>query len=318
MKTPSAPNPYQQAGAQQNADAFASQASSVMNNPNIYTPWGSQTYSISGYDQIQGADGQMRSVPRYNQVQTLSPDQMKLYGLQTQTGYNLGQTAVEQSSKLRSHLGQGVDTKGLQDWNAGPRAADANYQTRQDQAPTDRGAIENAMMALYNRQAGTRNAAEDAQLAARGASAGSPIGEAAAFRRGEEATDAGLKAYLGSGAESREAQNAYNQAAAQRWTMGGQESDRQNALRQAQWGERLQLRNQPINEITALMGGSGITAPQFSPYQGQGLSAAPVGGYMGQNYANSANATSQFNQGLFNFGSNLLGGATGAWGGKIA
>ena len=45
---------------------------------------------------------------------------MRLMGLQTQSQYNLGQTAVEQSAKLRDLLGKSVNTEGLQGWNAGP------------------------------------------------------------------------------------------------------------------------------------------------------------------------------------------------------
>src|SRR6187551_1972608 len=108
--SPSPPNPYKQAAADQQAQIGAAGASSIMNNPNIVNPYGSQSYSIAGWEKVPDATGNMISVPRYTQTQTLSPDQMKLLGLETQSKYNLGTTAVEQSAKMRDYLGKSVDS----------------------------------------------------------------------------------------------------------------------------------------------------------------------------------------------------------------
>jgi hypothetical protein len=94
--------------------------------------------------------------------------------------------------------------------------------------------------------------------------------------------------------------------------MGQDWASAANQLRQAQMQETMGLRNQPINEIMALLGGSGVTVPQFQPYSRQGINAAPTGSYIGQNYANQANAAAQFNQGLFGLGGAGLG-AFGSW-----
>ncbi len=102
------------------------------------------------------------------------------------------------------------------------------------------------------------------------------------------------------------------------FAMGGQTADRANALRAAAIaGTRWRCSNQPINEITALMGGSAVTVPQFNPFSAQGIGAAPIGQYMGQNYANQAAAAAQQNQGLFGLGGAALGGigAAGGFGG---
>jgi hypothetical protein len=282
MKGPTPPNPYQTAGAQQRAEVGAAGASSVINNPNVYTPYGSQTYDIAGWEQVPDAQGKMISVPRYNQRQTLSPDQMKLLGLNTQTEYNLGSTAVQQSAKMKDYLNKSVNPASWQKYGT----------IRQDQTATDRPAVEKAMMDLYNRNAAGKNAAEQTQLAARGMNVGSSQYGSTAKRQGDEFTDAALKAYLGSGDESRAAQAAYNEATAQ---MAGQRGQ------QAQ--EAFSLRNQPINEIMALLGGSQVTTPQFSPYQGQGVNAANIGQYIGNNYAQQSKQASDFNSGLFNIAS---------------
>jgi hypothetical protein len=115
------------------------------------------------------------------------------------------------------------------------------------------------------------------------------------------------EAYLASGAESRAAQDAYNQVGLSRYNMGGDAADRQNAMRGAQSQEAFALRNQPINEIMALMGGSQVTMPQFSAYQGQGVNAAPIGQYIGQNYQNQMAQTANTNSGIFGLGGAIAG-----------
>ena len=70
-----------------------------------------------------------------------------------------------------------------------------------------------------------------------------------------------------------------------------------NAQRQAALQEQLALRNQPLNEITALMGASQVQMPQFQPYVGAEVAAAPIfgasqaaGNFALQNYGNQVNA----------------------------
>jgi hypothetical protein len=259
-------------------------------------------------------------------------------GLQTQMGYNMGQTGVEQSAKLRQHLGSTVNTKGLQDWATGPKPGDVQttFDTggpiRQDQGPTDRAAIEQAMMGRYNQDSQRTNAAQDAQLAARGMSPGSSQWGAVSDQQQRGRNDAVQQAYLASGQESRAAQEAFNQAQNQRYgqnqgaaqffnaaglqkyQMGQDYASSLNNLRQAQFGERLQLRNQPINEITALMGGSQVTNPQYQAFSRQGINAAPIGSYIQQNYGQQAQQAAAMNQGFFNLaGAGLYGGLTGGF-----
>ena len=93
-KSPKPPNPYQTAASQQKAETGAAIGQSIIGNPNVYSPYGSQTYSIAGWEQVPDASGKMISVPRYNMQQTLSPDQQRLLALQTQQQYNMGQTGV--------------------------------------------------------------------------------------------------------------------------------------------------------------------------------------------------------------------------------
>jgi hypothetical protein len=317
MKSPKPPDPYQTAQAQFGSELGAAGASSIMNNPNIYNPYGSQTYDIAGYETIKGPSGQDIQVPRYNQRQTLTPEEMAILRSDQATRTNLGATAQEQSAKMQSYLNQNIDPSKWQAWDAGPNAPKLTEAFRQDQAPTDRQAIENAMMAQYRRQADPREEAQRAQLAAQGAGAGTPIGQQAEQDLAiSSPTPRNKPIWLQ--AASRAAQEAYNQVENMRnavrasgFEMGGASADRRNALRGMQAQQEFALRNQPINEIMALMGGSQVNLPQFSSYQGQGINAPNLAGLIQQNYQTKAGNANATNAGLFGMGATILGGLAG-------
>jgi hypothetical protein len=311
---------------------LSGQANAILGNVNEVNPYGSVAYNKLGYETVYDSQGRANYVPRYERNVQLSPDQERLLGLQTQGQYNLGQTAVEQSAKLRALLGQNVDTTGLQTWSPGPNAPKlatgfgGQGEIRQDQTPTDRPAIERALMARFNEDQARQNAAQDTQLSLRGLSPGAGGYEPILDARSRARTDAVNQAAIQSGQESRAAQTAFNQAQDQRYQqalgrgefantalgnmfqMGGTAADRQNALRQAQLTERIGLRNQPINEITALMGGSAVSMPQFQAYNAPNIGTAPIGQYIYDNYRARAQNAQATNQGLFGIGGSLLGG----------
>ena len=68
----------------------------------------------------------------------------------------------------------------------------------------------------------------------------------------------------------------YNSAAAQQYNQNMQGAQFGNNASDQALARALQLRNQPINEITALMGASQIQNPQFQGYTGANVNAAPV------------------------------------------
>ena len=90
-----------------------------------------------------------------------------------------------------------------------------------------------------------------------------------------------------------------------------------NTAQQQSLQQQLALRNQPLNEIAGLMGGSQIQMPQFQGYQGANVAPAPIfAGAQAQNAANmqnygiqSSNVNAQ-NAGLYS----LLGSGAGALG----
>lgn len=121
----------------------------------------------------------------------------------------------------------------------------------------------------------------------------------------------------------------YNQALAQRQAAAQQQYQMQlaaqnqafnqaqaaaafaNQARQQGLSEQMALRAQPLNEITALLGGSQIQMPQFQGYQGTQVAAAPMfaatqaaGNFAQQSYGNQVAA--------YNAQMGLLGGLAGA------
>lgn len=80
--------------------------------------------------------------------------------------------------------------------------------------------------------------------------------------------------------------------------------DAQNAARAQYLNEQYAARNQPINEITALMNGAQVTAPNFVSTQGQSLPNIDYAGLVQQNYQNQLAAYNQRQAGI----GSLLGG----------
>jgi hypothetical protein len=298
VSSPSPPNPYTQAAAQQSSDLYGAQSSAIINNANETNPYGSVKYTNNGYETIYDAKGNASYVPRYQRDVSLSPDQNKLLGLQTQAQGNAGQAAVTASANLADQFKTSLDSSSWNPWSQGQ----APQAVRQDQTPTDRGAVQDAMMQRYNETAGKANASQDAQLAARGLNPGSQGAGSVADTRARAFTDATNQAYLASGDESRAAQSAYNAAGAQQYSQGQDYASAGNNLRQAQQSSDTALRNQLPNEVGALMGMGQVTTPQFQPFSRQGVAAAPVGQYMSDAYKNQVAAASATNQGLFGLG----------------
>jgi len=111
-------------------------------------------------------------------------------------------------------------------------------------------------------------------------------------------------------------QQAQAQAAlqSQGFNQAQSQANFQNAQRQAALQEQLALRQLPLNEVAAIMGGAQVQLPQFQAYQGADVAAAPVfagqqaaGNFAQQNYGNQVSA---YNAKMGMYGQ--LGGAIGA------
>jgi hypothetical protein len=108
-------------------------------------------------------------------------------------------------------------------------------------------------------------------------------------------------------------QQLANAAQLQRYNQALQGAQFGNTALQQAYQQQLALRNQPINEIAALMSGVQVNMPQFQGYQGANVAAAPIfagtqaaGDFAQRNYANQV--------GAYNAKMGLLGGLAGAAG----
>jgi hypothetical protein len=300
VSQPSPPDPYATASAQNAQNQSASQYNTAASNVNEVNPYGTVSYKAIEQVPVYTNGVVTGYAPRYQRTTTLSPDQQKLQGLETQGKYNFGTTAVEQSARVRDTLNKPVDPSQWQPWQTSLGKQDL----RQDAGPTDRAGIENAMMESYNRSVAPTEQSQEAQLAARGLSPGSQGYGAYQTKRDDARAEQARQAYLTSGDESRKAQAAYNDVSTGRFNMEKSLADYYNNMRGAQRTEDLALRTQPINEISALMSGAQATIPQFQPFQSSPLSPSNIGQYISDNYKNQSAAAAQTNAGIFS----LLGG----------
>ena len=155
-----------------------------------------------------------------------------------------------------------------------------------------------------------------AQNFQQGLGAAGAYNAAAGQQFGQEMDIAGL--YNASLAQNQQAalQQAQAQAAlqAQGFNQAQAAANFQNAQRQAALQEQLALRQLPLNEVAAIMGGAQVQMPQFQAYQGAEVGAAPIfgatqaaGNFAQQNYGNQVAA---YNAKMGMYGQ--LGGAVGA------
>jgi len=94
VSQPTPPNPYATANAQTQSNQASSQYNSASGNVNEVNPFGTVSYQAIEQVPIY-SNGQISGyAPRYQRTTTLSPDQQKLSGLETQSKYNMGTTAV--------------------------------------------------------------------------------------------------------------------------------------------------------------------------------------------------------------------------------
>jgi hypothetical protein len=77
-----------------------------------------------------------------------------------------------------------------------------------------------------------------------------------------------------------------------------------NTAQQQALAQQMQLRNQPLNEIIGLMGGSQIQMPQFQGYQGANVAPAPV--FAGAQAQGNA-AMNQYGQDMNAYNTNIAG-----------
>jgi hypothetical protein len=252
-KAPTPADPAKTAAAQTQSNVDTAVANTWLNNANKSGPLGSVTYDQTGTQMVNGQE-----IPTFTETTTLSPEQQRLYDQQTALGGQMNDIAGRQLTTLDNTLSTPLSFDGL------------------PEAPTaDRGKYEEAMYARLQPQLERDRAALETKLANQGIMPGSDAYREAIALNDRSTNDLRSQTVL----------NAGNYAQ-QEYSMG---TDARNRAIQ----EQLTLRNQPINEIGALMSGGQVTMPQFSAYQGGNIAGTDVAGITQQNYNNQMTAYQQ-------------------------
>ena len=262
---PTMPNYAEAAKAQGVANVETARVQAQLGNPNVYSPYGNQTVTYQG------------DTPTI--TQTLTP--------QAQETLNAQQKVQTDLANLGS---QGVET--AKDVLNKPFAfGGPSVQTSLDTSgiakmPVNAGTTgQEAIMSRLEPNIAKNRVSTETQLINQGLRPGSEAYDNAIKLLGQQENDQRTQAAL-TGINLDTAANAqgYNQA-----LQGGQfgNTAQQQALAQA-----IQYRQMPLNEITALMSGSQIQNPTFSPYQGVNIQPAPI--------ANATAQEGQFAQNTYN------------------
>lgn len=251
-KTPAAPATPDYKGAaieQGAANLEAARATARLSNPNTYTPYGTQLVSYEG------------DVPTIRQ--TLTPTAQKT--LEAQQGVelslaNLGskgaQTASNVLDKPFSFGGPDVQTS-LDLSNVAKMPVNAGMTGQE------------AIMQRLEPSLARQRTSTETQLINQGLRPGSEAYNNAINLLGQQETDARQQAVLqGLNLDIGANQQGFGQAL-EAGKFG-------NTAQQQALAEAIQLRQLPLNEITALMSGSQIQNPQFGAYSGATVQAAPV------------------------------------------
>lgn len=295
---PPPPDPKQVAGAQTATNVSTALANAYMGNANETNPYGSVNYSIDHYTNVVDPNsGAFYDIPTFQRDVTLNPAQQKMLDLQNQTGIGLDTLANNQTQRLNGVLSSPFDATSVAPSRVNSLEAPGNNFT------TDAQATQQAIMSRLSPEMDRQRAALETQLTNQGYQRGSAAFNTQMDQFGRQQNDANQQAVL---AGYQQEQNNFNQTA--------QAAQFQNTARQQAVQEALTQRNQPINEISALMSGGQVSMPQFAPYQFSPMTPAPYGQYAyqsanlaEQNYQSQMQSYNAGISGMYGLGSSLMG-----------
>jgi len=292
---PQAPDPMATAAAQGVINKETAIAQTRLNQVDEYTPYGNSIFTPTG----EVEDG----IQRFRRDTTLNPEQQAIVDQQTAISGNLNTLAGDQLGRVQSNL---ADPYGYDDL---PGAPVADAAARQEAIDAMYGQYESRLNPQFDQQ----QTALETRLANQGIGVGSDAYNQAMESFGRTRNDA--------------YQSAQNQAVG----AGGAEQSRlfglQGNARERAIQEYERQRNAPLNETNALMSGTQIQNPTFSPTPQTSIANTDYTGLVNQQYAGQMNAYNQGQSrnnaamgGLFglagSIGGGLAGGPFGAAAGK--
>jgi len=235
-------------------------ANAFLGNVNQDTPDGSLRFNVTdNYTWTDPYTNSTYTTPRFTATQTLSPQQQAIKTQNDRADVALSTTAANQSEFLQNYLDNPLQLNDL-----GPRPTAPTLQTSYDTEFTkDRQRTEDALYSRLNPQLERDKAALETQLSNQGIKLGSEAYDRAMQNFGQQSNDARMAAILNSGQEQSRLASLAQQSA----NFGNSANvDMYNAAmgaRQQGLQEQFALRNQPINEISALLSGSQVSQPNF-------------------------------------------------------
>ena len=319
------PSPTETAAAQTSTNIGTAIAQQALYNTNQVTPNGTLTFDKTGsHTYVDPGTGQRHVIPTFTATQKLNPEQQVVNDQINQTQINLSKLASDQSGMLTNHLGRPLDVSSLPNRGdlsslraptfAGPGDAGQITRSYNTDFSQDRQRVEDALMERMQGRLGRDKEALESRLASQGIRMGSEAYQSAMGDHGRQVNDARLGAILAGGQEQSrlaglEAQRSGFENAAQGQTFSQNMAlsqfgnanqtaafnadltrlNTQNQQRNQALQEQLALRNQPINEITALVSGSQVSQPNFITPQTAQLATTDVAGIQSA-YDNAQNA----------------------------
>lgn len=299
MKAPSAPaptDPKVSSAADQQAQTGTAIAQTWMNNPQRTNPYGTQTFTRTGTQYTTDAQGKQIEVPTFDENITFSDAEQKNYDYQNQLNWQMSQMGLDQLGRVNDTLSTPVNAEGLPEVDRS--LLNKDYEGYREQAL-------NTYRQYMNPELDRQSEANYTRLANQGVREGSEAYREAQALENRGRNDANLQMIMGAGTEMDRAYGQNSQ------TFQMQDTSRERALQ-----ERLALRNQPLNEISALTSGTQVNSPQFSQYQAGNIKPTDVAGQYNhydqmrmEAYKAESAASSARMSGLFGLGSSLIGGA---------
>jgi hypothetical protein len=237
----------------------------MLSNPNVYSPYGNQTITYNG------------DIPTV--TQTLTPDAQRTLEQQQALGYKLTDLAGRGFSAVDKTMGTPFSF-------GGPNVQTSLNTSGIARMPINAGTTgQEAIMSRLEPSLAKNRVSTETQLINQGLRPGSEAYDNAIKLVGQQENDQRTQAVLqGLGLDINANNQGFNQA-----LQGGQFA---NTAQQQKLAQDIQNRQMPLNEVNALVEGSQIQTPQFGPYQGSNVQAAPL--------ANAAAQESQFAQNAYN------------------
>ena len=290
---PPAPDYAGAAVAQGAANLESARATARLSNPNTYTPYGTQLISYDG------------DIPTIRQ--TLTPTAQKT--LEAQQGVELALANLgSQGAKTASTVLDKPFSFG------GPDVQTALDLSNVAKMPVNAGMTgQEAIMQRLEPSLARQRTSTETQLINQGLRPGTEAYDNAINLLGQQETDARTQAVLqGLNLDIGANQQGFGQAL---------ESGKfGNTAQQQALAEAIQLRQLPLNEITALMSGSQIQNPQFGAYSGATVQAAPIfagtqaqGAFDQNTYNQQVSQANAATAGLYSLGGAALGAPKGTF-----